>query len=142
MSADRDGGGVRFRGPCVYSDSVGNFCVERVPAEGPEAPSSTEAVTGVHLSMLASGESTNVQHFTIEPGETVPKHSHPHEQAGFVYAGELVFAVDGEDISVSEGGSYVIPGEEAHSAVNRGDVPVRGVDVFSPPRTDPDWADD
>lgn len=99
----------------------------------------TEAVDGVHLAMLAGGERTNVQGFEIEPGAEVPEHSHEHEQAGVVYEGELTFLVDGEETVVGPGESYVIPGAEPHAAENRGDEPVRGVDVFSPPRTDPDW---
>jgi hypothetical protein len=35
----------------------------------------------------------------------------------------------------------VLAGEEVHGAENRGEETVLGVDVFSPPRTDPDWAE-
>jgi quercetin dioxygenase-like cupin family protein len=100
-----------------------------------------EAVEGVHLSQLAAGDRTSVQHFYIEPGETVPEHAHEHEQAGFLLAGSLTFLVDGEELLVQEGDSYVVPGNEPHAAENRGDVPVEGLDIFSPPRTDPDWKD-
>lgn len=110
--------------------------MERVPTEAVE---STEAVDGVHLSILAGGEQMNVQHFDIEPGATVPEHSHHHEQAGLITQGTLTFLVDGEEIAVSEGDSYSIPGDEPHAAENRGDVPVKGVDIFSPPRENPDW---
>jgi len=103
---------------------------------------STEAVDGVHLSLLAGGENMNVQHFDIEPGATVPAHSHPHEQTGYIVDGTLVFVLDdGEEIEVGPDDSYAIPGGETHAAENRGDVPVRGVDIFSPPRDDPDWQD-
>jgi quercetin dioxygenase-like cupin family protein len=101
----------------------------------------TEAVDGVHLSLLAGAEKMNVQHFAIDPGAVVPEHSHPHEQTGFVLEGTLTFLVDGEEIAVSAGDSYALPGDEPHGAENRGDVPVRGVDVFSPPRENPDWQD-
>ena len=106
-----------------------------------DAEESTEAVEGVHLSMLAGAERMNVQHFDIEPGATVPEHSHEHEQTGYVTQGTLTFLVDGEEFEVSAGDSYAIPGDELHAAENRGDVPVEGLDVFSPPRTDPDWQD-
>ena len=102
-----------------------------------------EAVPGVHLSVLATGERMNVQHFTVDPGATVPEHSHHHEQAGFVYEGTLTFVLaDGSEVAVAAGDSYDLAGEEVHAAANRGDVPARGVDVFSPPRTDPDWAEE
>ncbi|WP_135829383.1 cupin domain-containing protein [Halorussus halobius] len=106
-----------------------------------DAEESTEAVEGVHLSMLAGAERMNVQHFDIEPGATVPEHSHDHEQTGYVTQGTLTFLVDGEEFAVSAGDSYAIPSDEPHAAENRGDVPVEGLDVFSPPRTDPDWQD-
>ena len=107
------------------------------PADG----ETVEVVDGVHLTQLAAGEHMSVQHFHIEPGATVPKHSHHHEQAGLVVKGTLTFVVDGEDHVISPGESYVIPGDEAHSAENHADVPVDGVDVFSPPRPNPDWAE-
>jgi len=110
--------------------------MEVVPTDAEEP---TEAVEGVHLSILAGGGEMNVQHFTIESGATVPEHSHPHEQTGYLTGGTLTFLVDGEEIEVTEGDSYAIPGEEPHAAENRGDEPVTGVDIFSPPRENPDW---
>lgn len=100
-----------------------------------------EAVPDVHLSQLAAGEQTSVQFFDIRPGARVPEHSHPHEQAGFVTRGSGVFIVDGEEITVEAGDSYVVPGEEPHAVENRGEEPLEGVDIFSPPRTDPDWGE-
>ncbi|WP_135824020.1 cupin domain-containing protein [Halorussus ruber] len=106
-----------------------------------DAEESTEAVEGVHLSLLAGAEKMNVQHFDIEPGAEVPEHSHDHEQAGYITQGTLTFIVDGEEIDVSAGDSYVLPGGEPHAAENRGDERVEGVDIFSPPRENPDWQD-
>jgi quercetin dioxygenase-like cupin family protein len=104
------------------------------------ADEETEAVPGAWLSQGAAGASTSVQHFRVEPGATVPAHSHPHEQAGYLARGEGVFVVEGERRPVSAGDGYVIPGGETHALEVTGDEPVVGVDVFSPPRTDPDWA--
>ena len=117
-----------------------------------EETGSTEAVTGVHLSQHAAGERMSVQKFRIEPGQEVPSHSHPHEQAGYLVRGELTFVLgeatnedtdddtdDGSELVVRGGDSYVIPGGESHGVYNDGDEPAVGIDVFSPPRTDPDW---
>ncbi len=102
-----------------------------------------EAVPDVYLSQLAAGERMSVQHFRIEPDTTVPEHSHHHEQSGFVYEGTLTFVLaDGSEVAVEAGDAFDLAGDEVHGAENRGDVPVKGVDVFSPPRTDPDWAED
>ncbi len=99
----------------------------------------SEAADGVHLALLAGTDSMNVQHFEIEPGAVVEEHSHPHEQTGYICAGELTFLTDGEEIVCGPGDSYAIPGDQPHAAENRGDEVVRGVDIFSPPREDPSW---
>ncbi len=112
--------------------------MERV---GPADRETVEAVERVHLTRLAVGDRTSIQGFEIAAGATVPEHSHHHEQTGFVYEGELTFLVDGEAIPVAAGESFTIPGGEPHAAANRGDGSVRGVDVFAPPRTDPDWTE-
>ncbi|MDZ7701281.1 MAG: cupin domain-containing protein [Halobacteriales archaeon] len=99
-----------------------------------------EAVDGVHLTQLAVGDRTSVQAFRMEPGSAVEAHDHPHEQAGFLYQGELTFTLaDGTERVVGAGESFLFRGEETHAAENRGDEPVLGVDVFAPPRPNPDW---
>lgn len=100
-----------------------------------------EAVEGVYLAELSTGTNMSVQHFHIQPGASVPEHSHPHEQVGFVYDGTLAFEVDGEEHVVTTGESYVIPADEPHAARAVGDTPVDGIDVFSPPRENPDWGE-
>jgi quercetin dioxygenase-like cupin family protein len=123
----------------------------------------TEVAPGVHLAQTVVGERMSVQSVYIEPGASVPRHSHPHEQTGYLSAGTLTFlvgasegdgeeaeaeaatvevngeAVSDEEVVVHAGDSYVIPGDQPHAAVNNGEVPVEGVDVFSPPRENPAW---
>lgn len=100
---------------------------------------STAPIDGVHLKLLAGGTEANIQQFTIEPGAVVPEHSHPHEQVGYLLDGTLTFTVDGESRLVEADDSYVIPGGESHSAENNGDTTAIGLDIFSPPRDNPDW---
>ena len=104
-----------------------------------DAVESTEAVPGVHLRQGAAGDEASAQRFFIEPGAEVPEHDHPHEQVGTVTRGVLTFFVDGETLRVGPGDTFAIPGGEPHAAANEGDVPVEGLDVFSPPRPNPDW---
>lgn len=103
---------------------------------------SVEAVDDVFLTQLAAGDAMSVQHFRIEPGAVVPEHSHPHEQVGYILQGELTFITDDGEHVVQTGDSYALDGDEAHAAENRGDETVIGIDVFSPPRVNPDWQDD
>ncbi|MFD1514805.1 cupin domain-containing protein [Halomarina rubra] len=107
----------------------------------PEEWDRVEAVEGVELGQLLAGESVSLQYFHIEPGADVPEHSHPHEQTGYVVDGTLTFVVDGEELVVGPGDAYDIPSEEPHAARNDGDAVVTGVELFTPPRRDPDWAE-
>ena len=99
-----------------------------------------EVEEGVHLAQLAAGEEMSIQHLRIEPGGRVPEHSHHHEQVGFVYQGEQTFELDGgEVVTVGPGGSYRLESNEIHAAENRGEEELLAIDVFSPPRADPNW---
>jgi quercetin dioxygenase-like cupin family protein len=105
------------------------------PADG----ETVEVVDGVHLTQLVAGERMSMQHFHIEPGARIPEHTHHHEQVGYIAKGTFAFVLDDEEHVISPGESYVIPGGQAHAAENRADVPVDGIDIFSPPRSNPDW---
>lgn len=99
-----------------------------------------EAIDGVHLAQLAAGERMSVQHFRIEPGATVHVHDHPHEQAGFLFEGELTWLLeDNRELVTPAGSSYVLAGDEPHGCENRGEVVAVGVELFSPPRENPPW---
>jgi quercetin dioxygenase-like cupin family protein len=101
----------------------------------------TEALDGVRLAQLLSGERMNIQHFTIEPGAAVGEHHHDAEQAGQLFAGELTWVVDGASYVTEAGDSYIIPGNAVHAVENTGDETAVGIDIFSPPRANPDWAE-
>ena len=60
---------------------------------------------------------------------------------GFVYEGTLTLVVDGEEYPCGPGDSFAIPGGEPHAARNDGDETARGIDVFAPPREEPDWGE-
>jgi len=108
------------------------------PADG----QTVEAVDGVYLTQLVSGERTSIQHYHIESGASVPEHSHEHEQTGYVTNGRFTFLIDGEEHVINPGESFVIPPNVAHAAENRSEMPVEGIDVFSPPREQPSWRPD
>jgi quercetin dioxygenase-like cupin family protein len=110
------------------------------------ARETVEAVEGVHLTQLAVGERASVQFFHLEPGAVVPTHSHEHEQVGYITGGSGVFVVgededprEGEAFPVSAGDSYHLESEEPHSLVNDTEESLDGIDVFAPPRANPDW---
>jgi quercetin dioxygenase-like cupin family protein len=82
---------------------------------------------------VAWGDRLTLSLVTLEAGSTVPMHSHPHEQAGFVLEGELDFTIGQETRRLKPGDSYIIPGNVQHGcAACAGHALV--LDIFSPVR--------
>ena len=69
----------------------------------------------------------------IDAGAEVPKHTHPHEQAGIVIEGEMEMGIGGEVRTIRPGDMYIIPGDVEHYARSIG-TPVKALDIFSPVR--------
>lgn len=101
-----------------------------------------EVDPGVYLAQLASGAEMSIQHLRMEPDSRIDSHSHHHEQVGFVYEGEQTFVLeDGSTETVGPGESYWLESNEIHAAENRTETTFRAIDIFSPPRPNPDWLD-
>lgn len=100
-----------------------------------------EVSDGFDVVQVGQNDFMSIQFFRFHPGGAAPEHEHPHQQIGFVYQGELTFTVEGERVTIGPGDSYILYSHEVHSAVNEGDTPVEGVDIFSPPRGPADWMD-
>jgi quercetin dioxygenase-like cupin family protein len=71
----------------------------------------------------------------MEPRAVVEEHSHPHEQMGLMLEGEADFTIGGQQMRVTAGQMWRIPGGVLHKVV-AGPRPVRALDVFHPPRED------
>ena len=93
-----------------------------------------EMVPGVFRRTLNHGQQAMIVHFTLEEGATVPMHSHPNEQMGYVVEGAMEMTIGGETFTISAGQSYLAPANVEHSAT----VTKRAIvlDTFSPPRED------
>lgn len=111
--------------------------MEQVPISDRDT---VEVIDGVHLTQLAAGDRMSIQHVRMEPGAVVPAHDHHHEQIGFTYQGAVTFVLaDGREVDVGVGESYALEGGEIHGAENRGEIDALCVDIFGPPRPNPDW---
>jgi quercetin dioxygenase-like cupin family protein len=95
---------------------------------------SRELLEGIELTTLVHGEKTLMGQFTLARGASIPAHSHPHEQTGFMVSGKLRFVVDGETMDVAAGDSWCLPGGSEHSAEALEDSVV--IEIFSPVRED------
>ena len=71
----------------------------------------------------------------MEPHSVVEPHSHPHEQMGLMLEGEADFTIGDQQMHITAGQMWRIPGGVLHKVV-AGERPVRALDVFNPPRED------
>jgi quercetin dioxygenase-like cupin family protein len=88
--------------------------------------------TGTSRKTLAWGESTLVSEVTLASGGIVPRHSHPHEQTGYVVSGAIEFTLGERAIVLKAGDGYLIPGNLPHSCLALEDSVA--IDIFSPVR--------
>jgi quercetin dioxygenase-like cupin family protein len=92
------------------------------------------SMPGVIRRTLATGESMMICEFTFEANTTIPIHSHPHEQVGYVVDGHVEMDIGGQKFALLKGDSYYAPSNVPHGA--KMFMPTIIVDSFSPPRED------
>ena len=95
---------------------------------------SVEMLPGLVRRTLAQGDSMMICEFTFEADVTVPIHTHPHEQVGYVVSGRVRMTIDGESFDLGAGDSYYAPSNVPHGALTL--EPSVVVDTFNPPRED------
>src|SRR5262245_8364950 len=81
---------------------------------------------------LVHGEKTLMTEVRLVQGAVLPRHSHHHEQTGYLVAGRLDLTIGEATYRVEPGGSWCIPGNVEHSAVARENSVA--IEVFSPVR--------
>ena len=89
---------------------------------------------GIERKTLVFGEKTLLSEFLLEKGRTLPKHSHPNEQTGYLIKGQLRFTIGTEEFDTQPGDSWCIPADVEHHVEVIEDSVV--IEVFSPVRED------
>ena len=92
------------------------------------------ALDKVTRKTLVHGARTLMTEFRLEQGAVLPKHSHPHEQTGYLVSGRMELTIGNETQAVRPGDSWCIPGDMDHSAVAAADSVA--IEVFCPVRED------
>jgi unsaturated pyranuronate lyase len=93
-----------------------------------------EALEGIRQKTLVYGEKTLMCEFRLDKGKTLPMHSHPHEQSGYVVSGRVNMIVENEKFEAGPGDGWCIHGDVEHGAEILEDTVI--VEVFSPVRED------
>ena len=89
---------------------------------------------GLTRRTLVASQVLMICEFTFEPGVTIPMHSHPHEQVGYVVVGCVEMTVADHTATLTAGDSYYAPSDVPHGALTL--EPTIIIDTFTPPRED------
>ncbi len=89
---------------------------------------------GIDQKTLVHGDKTLMTEFRLKKDSLLPRHSHPHEQTGYLVSGHLRLYIGGEPHDVCPGDSWCIPGGMEHNADALEDSVA--IEVFSPVRED------
>lgn len=94
----------------------------------------TVAIPGISQKTLVYGERSLMTEFLLKKGSELPKHSHPHEQTGFLVTGRIRLSIGTQEYDVMPGDSWCIPSSVEHGAEILEDSVA--IEVFSPVRED------
>lgn len=95
----------------------------------------TDLGGGVVRKVLAYSENLMNVELKFEKGAIGAKHSHPHEQIGYIISGSLLFQEEGkEDKVLVTGDSYYVEPDVVHGVVALEETML--LDIFTPMRKD------
>jgi len=94
----------------------------------------TLAAQGIELKTLVYGERTLMTKFLLKKGSQLPRHSHPHEQTGYLVKGRIHLWIGMDENDMAAGDSWSIPAGVEHGAEVVEDAVA--IEVFSPVRED------
>jgi quercetin dioxygenase-like cupin family protein len=91
-------------------------------------------VEGIEQKTLTYGERTLLTEFILKKGHTLPRHSHPQEQIGYLVQGKIILCIGDQFYETLPGDSWCIPANLEHGADIVEDS--IAIEVFSPLRED------
>ena len=90
---------------------------------------------GVERKVLAYAPNLMTVELTFQKGAVGAKHSHPHEQIGYLISGSLLYQEEGqEDKILVTGDTYYVAPNVVHGVVAQEDAKL--LDIFTPMRED------
>jgi len=93
-----------------------------------------EVLSGIRQKTLVFGARTLMTEFVLAKYSTLPEHSHPYEQTGYLAKGHILLRIGDAQHDTQAGDSWCIPAGAVHGARVLEDSVA--VEVFSPVRED------
>ena len=93
-----------------------------------------DIVQGITMKTTVFGEKTLMTEFHLRKDVTLPSHSHPHEQTGYLVSGKLILRIENNEFTAVPGDSWCVPGNVPHSAIALEESVA--IEVFSPVRNE------
>ncbi|NTV38200.1 MAG: cupin domain-containing protein [Anaerolineales bacterium] len=105
-----------------------------MPFYNPKDRQAKDLVPGMHIRTFW-GEQQLLSLVELDANTVLPRHSHPHEQVGYVVDGEIDVLMEGHAaVRLRKGGSYYVPANVKHHIVTH--TPTVLLDAFTPVRDD------
>jgi quercetin dioxygenase-like cupin family protein len=92
------------------------------------------ALDGIERKTLVQGAKPLMTEFRLRKGSVLPRHSHSHEQTGYLVRGRMRVRIGTDQYEARPGDSWCIPGGVEHGADILEDSVA--IEVFSPVRDD------
>jgi quercetin dioxygenase-like cupin family protein len=89
-------------------------------------------ISGIDFKTLVHGQNTSLHEFKLYRGSIISKHSHIHEQTGYMISGKMKFILNDGEFLAEPGDSWCIPGNVEHGVHVLEDSVA--IEVFSPVR--------
>ena len=94
----------------------------------------TQILPGVQIKTLTYGDLTLFTEYRMKRGSVLPRHSHVHEQTGYLVKGNVLLTIGSEECNVTPGDSWCIQSNVEHNAQILSDSVA--IEVFAPVRED------
>jgi quercetin dioxygenase-like cupin family protein len=92
------------------------------------------ALDGIERKTLVHGDKTLMTEFVLRKGAVLPRHTHPHEQTGYLVRGRIRVFIGTEAYEACPGDCWCIPGGVEHGTDTLDDSVA--IEVLSPVRDD------
>lgn len=92
----------------------------------------TGSLPGITQKTLVWGKNTLMTEFRLKKGAVLPRHTHPHEQTGYLVSGHIMLRIGNDEADIQPGDSWNIPGSVEHGATIHEDSVA--IEIFSPVR--------